>query len=284
MKSDEIANILGKHIKKIQKHFNNLLEEFELEEIHDYRLEIKKLRAFMRLLNAGQVNGARIKIGGDMKSFYNTTGNIRNIQLQNQRINRMADKLMIKRPAAYLNVINSEAYSQKEKARQIGGNFSLNIWEDKIMEAIPAKLRPADLQKYMLRKRQSLLSLLMMDVYYDDALHQIRKELKDVMYNRIHLNNSVLELLPAYFKKKNIELMTTKLGDFHDLCVGLYYTTPPFLNQLTDANEKEEAWAFEKHLSSEKELAKYEIITLLSDIKQRMEAEHVLAEEEHPVN
>lgn len=51
MKSDNIINIFDKRFKKIKKHFNNLPEDFELGDIHSFRLERKKLRAFIRLIN-----------------------------------------------------------------------------------------------------------------------------------------------------------------------------------------------------------------------------------------
>ena len=51
MKSDVIINAIDKRFKKVKKYYNKLLEDFEIEQIHGFRLEMKKLRAFIRLIN-----------------------------------------------------------------------------------------------------------------------------------------------------------------------------------------------------------------------------------------
>ena len=52
-----------------------------MESIHEFRTEIKKLRAFLRLLNV-EIDDDRLKISKKMKTFYGYAGTIRNLQLQ----------------------------------------------------------------------------------------------------------------------------------------------------------------------------------------------------------
>ena len=61
MKSDKIINLYNQNLKKTSKHYNNLLEDFELEEIHDFRVQIKKLRALVRLVNAEVMKKKEVK-------------------------------------------------------------------------------------------------------------------------------------------------------------------------------------------------------------------------------
>ena len=51
MKSDQIISAIDKRFKKVKKYYNKLLEDFEIEQIHGFGLEMKKLRAFIRLIN-----------------------------------------------------------------------------------------------------------------------------------------------------------------------------------------------------------------------------------------
>ena len=62
MKQAEIKKELHQHFKNADHLYNDMLEEFELEVVHDFRVEIKKIRAFMRLLNTGVVKDKRIKL------------------------------------------------------------------------------------------------------------------------------------------------------------------------------------------------------------------------------
>ena len=53
MKKQVITPVIKKRFRNIQEYISRMLVAFEEETIHDFRTEIKKLRAFFRLLNAG---------------------------------------------------------------------------------------------------------------------------------------------------------------------------------------------------------------------------------------
>ena len=84
MKAEKIIELLINNLKKTRRHYKKLLKDFELEEIHDFRLQIKKLRAFVRLVNTEVGKEKSIKINKEIKTFYHTTGRIRNVQLHKQ--------------------------------------------------------------------------------------------------------------------------------------------------------------------------------------------------------
>jgi CHAD domain-containing protein len=116
MKSDEIISALYKIVKKLKKQYNNSFEYFKLEEIHGFRLEVKKLRAFIRLINTNIPEEKKIKIGGKIKSFYNTVGYIRNLQLHQKRVGHICDEMLLVKPVLYLQFLHNEESKQKEKA------------------------------------------------------------------------------------------------------------------------------------------------------------------------
>ena len=82
MKQTEISAVIDKRFKKIEAHFHEIISRLEIESIHECRTEIKKLRAFFRLLNVEAGDDSRLKISKEMKTFYGYAGTIRNLQLQ----------------------------------------------------------------------------------------------------------------------------------------------------------------------------------------------------------
>ena len=104
MKAEKIKSILDKRYQGIKKHYNGLLENFKLKEIHDFRVEFKKTRAFIRLINSDKP-GKKLRIGKKLKDFYHITGHIINLQLHEERIGNLCRELDLKKPSAYLDLL-----------------------------------------------------------------------------------------------------------------------------------------------------------------------------------
>src|SRR6478672_10524069 len=105
MKEHAINGVLHTRLKKIQGHFHQLQESFDTEAIHDFRLEVKKLRGFLRLLQAGLSPGSQLKIPPHLKAIYEATGQIRNIQLHLEAMNLQCETLHLLSPAAYCSFL-----------------------------------------------------------------------------------------------------------------------------------------------------------------------------------
>ena len=73
---------ITKGLKKIDKLLHEAISRFEIEPVHEYRTEIKKLRAHFRLINVEMNGGRKLKIPKGLKTFYSYAGAIRNLQLQ----------------------------------------------------------------------------------------------------------------------------------------------------------------------------------------------------------
>ena len=227
MKSDVIINAFDKRFKKVKKYYNKLLEDFEIEQIHGFRLEMKKLRAFIRLINTNIPEEKKIKIDRKIKPFYNTTGNIRNLQLHQQRVSHLCDEMLLEKPVQYLQLLHNEENKQKKKAVCIADKIPFNQFRKKIIDLVPGKLKAESVQAFVIKKQHTLLELILLSDYSDEALHEIRKVLKNLLYNWKYISPYVPSALPAYFtNKKNIEVFTDKLGEFHDFCTALYFFKP----------------------------------------------------------
>jgi CHAD domain-containing protein len=239
MKAGEIINAFDKKFKKIKKHYNKLLEDFEIEDIHDFRLDMKKLRAFIRLINTNISEEKKIKIEEKTKFFYNTAGNIRNLQLHQQRISHLCDEMLVEKPVHYMQLLHNKETKQKKKAVRIADKISFKHFRKKIIDLVPGELNTQSVEQFVIQKQRALLALIFLVNYSDEALHEIRKVLKDLLYDWKYISSYLPAALPAYFtNKNNIEFMTDKLGEFHDLCIAIYFFKPFYIDKIAEEEHK----------------------------------------------
>ena len=272
MKQKEIIKLFEKRFKKLRKHYNDLLQDFEGEKIHSFRLEMKKLRAFIRLVNISLPGKKAMKINKKIKTFYNATGNIRNLQLHQQRINHICNGLLLEKPACYLQALHAEEMAQKEKARQLAKKISFNDFKKKILDPIHNKLKAKPARAFIIQKKLALFELLSLQYYQDEALHDMRKTLKDLLYDWRYIDSFTALLLPASFaKEKNLESITTKLGDYHDLCTALYFFSPLYTGQIATKPERENLQTLKQQLEWRKEKMKKEACQLLFPLQPQMQ-------------
>lgn len=51
MDAEQITKITNAHYRKLNKHLKKITEDFDAEAIHQFRVEYKKLRAFLRMIS-----------------------------------------------------------------------------------------------------------------------------------------------------------------------------------------------------------------------------------------
>lgn len=208
MKLKKISAKYKKGVRTIAESYHHLLNDFDADDNHDFRVGVKKLRAFIRLTN-------RNKIPKPIKKFYRLVGELRNIQLHEQRVQSFSDDL-----EPYLETLHQEERSLRKKAMH-SAPLSLKRFQKKLVHNAPAKLTQEEKTGFLKQNISRLAQLLALPYYSDEDLHEIRKVLKDIMYNFDYLKDA---MLPAPLN--NLQFMkelTDKLGDFHDLVLALSF-------------------------------------------------------------
>lgn len=277
MKGNKIINLFNDSLKKTSRHYHNLLEDFELEEIHDFRLQIKKLRALVRLVNTEVIKEKSIKIDKKMKRFYHITGNIRNRQLHKQGIIQWCMALSCGVPETYLQLLNEEETGDKKRARIEAEEISFARFKKTLLKSIPEEVATACLQYFTIKKRNELLALLSLSSYDDKIMHDIRKILKDILYNWNYLTPYLASVLPQYFLvKENLESLAVKLGDFHDLCVALFFLEPGYIDQVKSESEKDNLTVIKRRIEWEKYNTKEQISVLFQVLKKDIWVENTI--------
>ena len=107
MNQEQIKHITNTHYRKLKKYFKHIIPDFDAEKIHEFRVEYKKLRAFLRMLSQEDEKSGEIKISKKLKKAYHISGSIRDLQLQQLRILE-GTKQELKKPAAYLTLLRKE--------------------------------------------------------------------------------------------------------------------------------------------------------------------------------
>lgn len=86
MEKNALKAIITARLKKMQKFGEEIKMHFRDEDIHKFRVEVKKLRAFLRLIALGIKNPKDLKLPKKLKEINTTAGAIRDIHLHLRRM------------------------------------------------------------------------------------------------------------------------------------------------------------------------------------------------------
>jgi hypothetical protein len=221
MKQGEMASAIDKRFGKIDKLFHEVLLRFEFEPVHEYRTGIKKLRAHFRLMNVEMNDDRKLKIPGKLKTFYGYAGTIRNLQLQIKSMDAYVEEPGLTASLMYIQYLEKMIEKWKAHAIELAGPVTnFNHDEKKIINQLPGNPGEETVKKFIQNKINELERLLK-ELPNDDALHNIRKVLKDILYNWPFIQ-SHKKLLPLLFsEKEEIKASTELLGLFMDKSVAV---------------------------------------------------------------
>jgi CHAD domain-containing protein len=216
MNQREISAVINKRFKKIEVLFHKIISGFEMESIHEFRTQIKKLRAFLRLLNVEIDDDNQLKIPKRIKAFYAYSGTIRNLQLQGENMCAYIGNPGYTVAEIYIDYLKKIIEKWKDNAIEFEG-LKNNFYNDekKILKQLPGKLRKGYAKKFLQNKLNVLASLIK-KLPDDDALHCIRKLLKDILYNWTLIKQYSKLLPPDFSEEEKIKSFTELLGLFMD--------------------------------------------------------------------
>jgi CHAD domain-containing protein len=206
---------------KINLVLQKIIIGFATDDIHDFRVEIKKLKALLRLFSSVAMDPSAYRFPKSMNKVYKAMGHLREWQIQHQKISKSCSERNYIEPVSYLNKIGRKTDLCKLKAGELIRYLpSLEKKKEQIKNHCPEKLPPAAIQSFILTKTQTVHHLLLAGANDDASMHNMRKLLKDVQYT---LSDQAKELRTAEgsSRLKAIQKVSGLLGDFHDLCVAV---------------------------------------------------------------
>lgn len=244
MKQKVITSVIKKRFNNIKNYIKVMLLEFEEEAVHDFRTEIKKLRAFLRLLNTG--NNNQLNITKSLKVYYWYAGEIRNLQLHMKSISDME----VEKPLTYLERTSKQIESLQGALRSLHSPSNFDR-PKKIIGNRLTNLEKPSVKKFVADKVDELNNFLLL-IKQDEILHAIRKLLKDLLYNWKNIKPYRSFLPIPISAKKQITKLTDILGEFCDRNVGMHLLET---SQLANPNSSDkymlqkirEKWDVEKN-------------------------------------
>ena len=222
MKQRKITAVIKARFKKTSHYLQLSMVNFEEESIHHFRTEIKKLRAFLHLLNGGLTQKGRLRISKKIKTVYRFAGSIRNIQLHQKAVNEFISDSGDPPPLNYIGALGNQLRYQQEMATAFLLPAKQLAWRDVVRGDVPRSAVKNCSKKFMENKAAEF-KLLLTTLTKDESVHSVRKLLKDILYNWKYVKAYKKLLPPVISCKKEIEALGERLGDFCDKTTGIQF-------------------------------------------------------------
>ena len=218
---------LSKYHNKVEdsfiKYYRRTRKSYSVEGIHKMRLSIKRLRAFLKLLNNFNEKPRTKKILKKINILYKYSGEVRDLQVQLILLERF-------RPDAGndWDVYENQLHIKKEKAlKALKKSFNgIDVKEIvRIKRRIEKSLKKIGNHNFMeeysqiARKKLNDIEDLSVAVNDESVLHLIRKHMKEILFLRDTVNIEDKGLLASQEQLTLLADMEVKLGEWHDLKV-----------------------------------------------------------------
>jgi CHAD domain-containing protein len=264
MKRAYLAEVIKKHGRRIKRYGDQLPGSFETETIHELRVEYKKLRAFIRLLQM-DADARHLAISPAIKTVYQTAGHVRDLQLFLPLVTGKAEKENLSL-TGYIHYLQHRLFKAKETLVTAIENLKAGKAIDSITHELPAALEDVAIRKFIHRK-VAAIQVILLALEKDQELHTIRKQLKDIIYNiRIFDSDWGISFpVTAWRSEKRMNDTAAMLGDFNDLCIAGSFLSENILGALPEV-ESIPLRNWRTNLLQEKETVKQQLIEQLSQL------------------
>ncbi len=254
MNKEQIKHITDIHYSKLKNYNKHILRWPDAEAIHQFRVEYKKLRAFLRMITLQHVTRGKIKIARKLKENYNVSGSIRDLQLQKKHTLK-ASKQELNKPHAYLILLQKEIDKLKHELFELILSDPVAESKKKTDANIPREFRLAGFKLFIKRNVALINAIIISGHFNDDNIHTIRKNLKDLFYNLkkysdLEHDRLLVSILRGENEKFIINLLD-ELGRFQDMCTAITLLKSYWLNSLNKSSQEllqgiKKKWASDK--------------------------------------
>lgn len=264
LNQQEIEHIIHRYFKKFKKLFNKIEKHFDADDIHEFRVEFKKLRAFLRLLGLEIADAENLDMPRNLKEIYTVNGKIRELQLQILRIDDIVNAK--EKLPNYRNILKKEIKKLKRELKFWLKHEQVSEMEEKINVHLPESLKAATIKNFSSFKFSNIMALFTGKFIADESLHRIRKNIKDILYvYKIFEEYRIVnmeELFGDKLKFDHAALVAEELGKFNDLCIALTLLRPEWLSSVKET-EKMQLEKISRHWMEEKEILKQQLVEII---------------------
>lgn len=253
MKKQEERKYLSKLWKKMQQHFKNFTQTQAPEELHQFRVQVKKIRSFLTLLEGAKKNSQLLKTVKPVKKIFASAGVVRDAFLHQQQGKEHHLTL--------LRFYKKQRALQEHETRKLVSKSAKHLHQmKKVKKKLQKQLRPVSANdiKAFYRTQLSHTHQLLEPTNFSEQLHDGRKMLKHLMYNQQAVKDDVAKDLNIDFNY--IDELQDLLGQWHDNKLALAFFQKKLgakdLQPLKEKNKEleksiaQKASGFEKKIST----------------------------------
>lgn len=237
-----IRKAVNKTVDKLYKRFSQqcqkFTKDFGKDELHELRVNYKKLRAAARMLMAAK-SGERFGFPKKIKQLYHIAGCVRDYQLQYERILKVAPD---NKPKTYLQFLKKSIRSFEKKYISIDVKRKLEKTKAELKQLLPSEITANVFELFFNQQWNTVQAIVIQQHFTDNHLHSIRKCIKDIQYNMDIYKSSIATILPSSFPVKNIQLIKSLLnllGDHQDLHRALELLSPQLVEKFHEQEQKQ---------------------------------------------
>ena len=236
----QIKQVTGEHFRRLKKYLKRIIRDPDTESIHEFRVEYKKLRAFLRMLLHDKKQRRSAKALKKLKKIYRVSGAIRDLQLQRQRV-LAAMNYKVKKPQGYGILLRKKIKKLKVVLDDIAGKDPVTESKIKMDLLLPGHFKFQHLKTFTADVALQLTALVSPGYFTDATLHLIRKNGKDFVYN-MRLYNSQHHVSLAgnalFLRQEELNSLLDELGNYHDRVKSIILLKPARLNKLDDESKR----------------------------------------------
>lgn len=275
----EIKEVIESRCNALKRHYRVITKRFRPEDIHRFRVEYKKLRAFLRLISFSQPNADPLKIGQGIKKRYSILGQIRDCQLELMRMHKISgDNKKFRK--SYGRSLTRDI----TKLKVTFGNKSTAGMRKachRLVELLSENgISRNQYENYQCCQWKKILAITSANDFSDTDIHNVRKYVKDLYYNTqtvedfpgraAGMQNEHLKARLDYFDR-----LLENLGKFQDRCTSIAL----FERRLSRSSDPKELELLQQHRSQlveDKERMKDAIIETLYPFRRSSNSSRTL--------
>ena len=191
------------------------------EDIHDFRVQVKQLRAFLRMASLDKNCRRRIRVPASIRRIYRKAGRLRDMQLfEEKAASYFADK---KRPEHFFILLKKDKYACERSLKKALDKISSSFSAKPVVRKFPAGFRPISASYFFDEKINMIKRLLARKDITVQVLHCIRKNVKDLQYIKncsfAYAGSPDTIFFSKYQSFMNTENLAIQLGQFNDTCM-----------------------------------------------------------------
>ncbi len=234
MDQEKIRAVIKAKVAELSVLSEKIGDGFDKEPIHKFRVAVKSLRSFLRLLRT-QPNTPSLKMPKSFKRLYQIAGAIRDAQLEMEQLAGKQPEL-----PHYMDKLHKMIERQKSEWGKCYSKKVLNKLEDRLIAYKYTEIDDNVLTAFFNLKMTSVDELNKTGAPTDNQVHQARKEVKDILY----VSKLTKKKWKTVYKQqpcisvKNLKQFADVLGDYNDKRINLEHLSS-FSSRTMESEEKD---------------------------------------------